>query len=69
MSAERVLLEGWKGIADVLTRAAGVPVSAEQARRYAREHDLPVRRTGPCGRRRILAERDAVVEWCVRTFG
>lgn len=68
MSDERKL-DGWKAIATVLSESAGVEVSKEQARRYARECGLPVTRTGPGARKRIVAKLNEVVDWCVREFG
>lgn len=63
------LLDGWKAIAIVLTTAAGVEISKEQARRYARECGLPVKRMGPGTRQRVVADEGAVVDWCVKEFG
>jgi hypothetical protein len=64
-------LDGWGEIALVLTQAAGVPISVDQAARYARraEHPLPVQRMGRSERKRIVAVTAAVVEWCVQEFG
>src|SRR5262249_37740328 len=69
MSEKVKLLDGWGEISKVLTEAAGVEVSTDQARRYARSHGLPVERRGPGIRKRVVAKMDAVVEWCVREFG
>lgn len=62
-------VEGWKQISAALSKAAGIPVSMEQARRYAREHGLPVRRTGPGARKRVVATIDAIAAWCTMEFG
>lgn len=66
---DRKKLDGWGEIALLLTEAAGVSISVDQAKRYARDHGLPVRRVGPGERKRIVAEADAVIEWCIREFG
>lgn len=63
-----IRIEGWKAIAAKLTTAAGVSISPDQAKRYAREHGLPVKRTGP-GRQRVVAEPDKITDWCILNFG
>lgn len=63
------MLDGWGQIATALSEAAGVPISIDQAKRYEREHGLPVQRKGPGKRKRIAAELDAVVSWCIKAFG
>lgn len=47
-----------------------MPVSKDQARRYAHRHEnpLPVLRIGRMLRRRIVAERDHVDSWAKREF-
>lgn len=62
------MIDGWKAIAEVLTTAACVEVSQDQARRYE-GHGLPVKRTGPGKRQRVVADKDALVAWCVKAFG
>lgn len=68
---DRNKLDGWGEIALVLTEAAGVTISVDQASRYAKrtEHPLPVHRMGRGERKRIVAETRDVVEWCVQEFG
>jgi hypothetical protein len=63
-------LDGWGEIAARLTEHAGVPVSKDQARRYAhrRENPLPVLRIGRLLRRRIVAEREHIDAWAKREF-
>lgn len=62
------MLDGWGAIAEVLTTAAGVEVSMDQARRYE-AHGLPIKRKGPGKRKRVTANRSELVEWCIKAFG
>jgi hypothetical protein len=61
------LLEGWKEIAGYV-EARGISMSAEQARRYAREgvDRLPVVRMGTRGKPRIVAKVLELDAWCGR---
>lgn len=63
------MLDGWGQIATALSECAGVSVSVDQAKRYEREHGLPVKRGGPGMRKRVMADLDAVVKWCIKAFG
>jgi len=66
----RKMLDGRGEIAQVLTEAAGVPISTDQVSRYARREvePLPIKRIGRGERKRIVAEERAVVEWCIKEF-
>lgn len=68
---DRKKLDGWGEIALVLTEAAGVTISVDQAARYAirAQHPLPVQRMGRGERKRIVADTATVVEWCILEFG
>lgn len=63
------MLDGWGQIATALSEAAGVNISVDQAKRYELEHGLPVQRKGPGKRKRVVAELEAVVSWCIKAFG
>ena len=63
------LLDGWGEIAKVLTESAGVEISIDQAKRYERDHGLPVKRIGPGVKKRVVASLERVVDWCIREFG
>ena len=56
------LLDGWGQIAQLLSDLAGVPISTDQARRYARRRfdPLPARRLGRNRRPRVVAETRAI---------
>lgn len=67
MNARARAIEGWKAIASYV-ETRGVPMTPEQARRYARTgaDRLPVSRIGTRGKPRIVAEVAQLDAWCER---
>lgn len=64
-----MMVDGWKAIADRMTRRTGIEISPDQARRYARRllDPLPVRRYGG-PKPRIVADVAAIDAWTQREY-